>query len=255
MELKKLETQQDSGYADTMAALKNAEQSLPSYSGSYDSEIKSIYNKIVNREGFKYDFAADPIYRSYQDRYRREGRLAMRDSMAESANLTGGYASSYSQAVGQQQYEAYLEKLGQVMPELYSAAYERYKYEGDRLNAQFNAASSLGQSEYNRYADELERDFEQEKFKYQQKSDAYDALADAIITSGYSPSKAELNRTGMSAELAQALKHEYMRRNELLPEQQDDDEPASYNAYYYGYSEKAGGGSSGSVEATKLRKN
>ena len=58
-----------------------------------------------------------------------------------------------------------------------------------------------------------------------------------------------------TTELAEALKHEYMRRNELLPEQQDDEEPASYNAYYYGYSEKAGGGSSGSVEATKLRKN
>ena len=50
-----------------------------------------------------------------------------KSTMGQAAALTGGYGSSYSQAVGQEQYGAYLEKLGNVMPQLYSAAYSRYK--------------------------------------------------------------------------------------------------------------------------------
>ena len=61
-----------------------------------------------------------------------EGSRAMRDTMGQAAALTGGYGSSYAQSAGQQQYALYLQKLGEAMPELYQAAYERYSAEGDR---------------------------------------------------------------------------------------------------------------------------
>ena len=89
-------------YRNTMAALKEAEYAEPAYSGSYDREIKNIYDKIVNREGFKYEYSSDPVYGAYRDTYKKQGELAMRDSMGTAANLTGGYASSYAQSVGQQ---------------------------------------------------------------------------------------------------------------------------------------------------------
>lgn len=109
-------------YKSTMETLRQAEQELPSFSGSYDDEIGRLYDRIINREGFRYDMNSDPLYMSYRDRYAREGRLAMKNTMGQAAALTGGYGSSYSQAVGQEQYGAYLEKLGNVMPQLYSAA-------------------------------------------------------------------------------------------------------------------------------------
>lgn len=103
-------------YESTMETLRQAEQELPSFSGSYDDEIGRLYDRIINREGFRYDMNSDPLYMSYRDRYAREGRLAMKNTMGQAAALTGGYGSSYSQAVGQEQYGAYLEKLGNVMP-------------------------------------------------------------------------------------------------------------------------------------------
>ena len=131
-----VQTQSGSAYGSVMEALQRAEQSLPDLSTSYDSEIRSLYEKIVNRPAFSYDASTDPLYGMYRDSYVREGSLAMRDTIGRSAALTGGYGSSYAQSVGQQQYGEYLRKLGDVMPELYGAAYKRWQAEGDALNSQ-----------------------------------------------------------------------------------------------------------------------
>ena len=233
MKLNETETSAAGGsaYSNTMAALKQAETNLPGYSGSYDSEIKSIYDKIVNRQGFKYEYSADPVYGAYKEQYTRQGRLAMRDSMAQAADLTGGYGSSYAQSVGQQQYGAYLEKLNQVMPELYSAAYERYKAEGERLNSQLGAASSLAEMEYGRYADERNCQSEDEKLEYQKKSEAFKNLYDIIFNTGYEPSEEELEHSGMSREQASALSYEFKRRNGLLPVEKSASSGGGINYY------------------------
>ena len=217
MMAEEFENRGGAGYRNTMAALKKAERAEPAYSGSYDREIKNIYDKIVNREGFKYEYSSDPVYGAYRDSYKKQGQLAMRDSMGTAANLTGGYGSSYAQSVGQQQYGAYLEKLSALMPELYSAAYDRYKAEGDRLNAQLSAASSLANMEYGRYADTMDRQNQRENQAYQMQQDAYKKLADIISGTGYVPSDEELAAGGMSRSQADALGYEFMRVNGLLP--------------------------------------
>lgn len=55
-------------YESTMETLRQAEQELPSFSGSYDDEIGRLYDRIINREGFRYDMNSDPLY------IRRAGR-------------------------------------------------------------------------------------------------------------------------------------------------------------------------------------
>ena len=74
-------------YESTMETLRQAEQELPSFSGSYDDEIGRLYDRIINREGFRYDMNSDPLYMSYRDRYAREGRLAMKNTMGQAAAL------------------------------------------------------------------------------------------------------------------------------------------------------------------------
>ena len=207
---------QSAGYANTMSALRKAETALPGYSGSYDREIKSIYDKIVNRQGFKYEYSSDPVYGAYRDNYAKQGRLAMEHSMSAAADLTGGYGSSYAQSVGQEQYGAYLEKLNQIMPELYSAAYQRYMDEGDRLEARLGAASSLADMEYQRYADEQDWQKVDEKLEYQKQADAYENMYELIYNTGYEPSDAELAASGMSREQAAALKNEFTRRTTVV---------------------------------------
>ena len=123
-------------YSNTMAALKESEFALPEFSSSYDEQITELYNKIVSREPFKYDPMSDSLYGQYRQQYTQMGRMAMRDSMGKATALTGGYGSSYAQKVGQQEYDEYLQKLGELIPELYAAAYQRYKDQGEALESQ-----------------------------------------------------------------------------------------------------------------------
>lgn len=95
-----------------------------------DAELERLYAAITGRPAFSYDPASDPVYDSYAQSYQRRGRLAMRDTMGQAAALTGGYGSSYAQSVGQQQYDSYLQSLGEALPELYGMAWQRYNAEG-----------------------------------------------------------------------------------------------------------------------------
>lgn len=193
------------------------EEKKETYSGAYDADVKQSYEKLKNRPAFRYEASSDPSYRAYRDSYKREGEAAMKSTMAEAADLTGGYGSSYSQRVGQQQYGEYLKKLSDVMPELYSKAYQRYKDEGEALNNELAAARGMADSDYKRYKDERDRADEQAKFDYTKQKDAYSNLAQLIASTGYMPSAEELERAGMSQEQAYALGYEFMRQNELLP--------------------------------------
>ncbi|MGI5976158.1 MAG: hypothetical protein ACOX68_00480 [Candidatus Limivicinus sp.] len=128
----------------------------PHYKGSYEDELRESYDRLSTRPDFKYDLRADPLYRQYRDDYTRRGKEAMRDTVGRASALTGGYSSSYAENAGQQQYDASLRELGEIVPELYSLAYSRYQNEGDRLREDNELLQNLRDREYERYADELE---------------------------------------------------------------------------------------------------
>lgn len=230
-------------YAGTMAALKQAERELPDFTSSYDGEISRIFDKIVQRPAFRFDPESDPLYGSYRDRYVREGRLAMRDTMGQAAHLTGGYGSSYGQAVGQQQYGAYLQKLGDAMPELYGAALKRWQAEGDQLSGQLSAATAMAQNAYGRAQDKANRAADIEQKGYDRRQTAYKNLVEIISRSGYAPNAGELAEAGMSKEQADALRQEYLRANGLLR--------TSGSAVSYGGINYYGGGSGTKDKATE----
>ena len=206
-----LKTGSDGAYGSTMEALRRAETSLPDLTTSYDGEIRSLYEKIVNRPAFRYEAESDPLYGMYRDRYVREGSLAMRDTIGRSAALTGGYGSSYAQSVGQQQYDAYLQKLNDVMPELYGAAFKRWQAEGEAMSDQLGHATALAQDEYGRKRDKRSMAADIEKKDYDRRWAAYQSLISVIAQSGYQPSDQELAETGMSRALADALLKEFQR--------------------------------------------
>lgn len=147
-------------------------QSKPEYKASYEAALSDVYNQIETRPHFDYDPNSDGLYRKYKSDYIRQGQLAMKDSMGQASALTGGYGSSYAQNVGQQQYDAYLEKLGDIVPELYQLAYSRYSDEGDRLLQQYEHLQDLRDAEYRRYTDELDRYNEEQQFAYQREKEA-----------------------------------------------------------------------------------
>lgn len=125
------------------------------YVSPYAGQIQSLLGQIQNRDPFEYDFNADPLYQQYKDQYMQGGKLAMMDTMADAAGLTGGYASSYANTAGNQAYQMYLGQLNNVIPQLYDAAYGRYMDEGNALYDQMNLLQGLDSAEYSRYADSV----------------------------------------------------------------------------------------------------
>ena len=135
------------------------------YQSQWDGELTDLYNRIANRKPFSYDIGTDPVYQQYREQYQRQGRLAMQDTMGQAAALTGGYGSTYGEQVGQQAYNAYLQNLNDIVPDLYNAAYNRYRDEGTDLYNQYGLLSDRENQAYNRYRDAV--------------SDYYSDLSDA----------------------------------------------------------------------------
>ena len=99
--------------------------------------------------------------------------------MGKAAALTGGYGNTYAQTAGQQSYEAYMQQLGSVIPELYDRAYDRYTAEGEALYKEAVAHENRRQQAYS----ELE----------------------ALVEAGYDPTKEELEEAGMTRAQANAI--------------------------------------------------
>lgn len=135
------------------------QQHLAQKPGDYQSpwadQLTDIINKINNREDFSYDLNGDALYQQYKDQFTTQGKLAMMDTMGQAAALTGGYGNSYSQSVGQQAYQGYLQGLNDKVPELYQLALNQYNAEGDEMYNQFALMSGLEDQEYSRYRDSV----------------------------------------------------------------------------------------------------
>jgi hypothetical protein len=196
----------------------------PAYDDSLRQQQNAVYGQLANRGPFQYDPKADPLYGIYRDRYVQNGRMAMKDTMGQAAALTGGYGSSYGQAVGQQQYDAYLQGLTDVIPELYGQAYQQYQDEGDRLMQQYQMLGAQADTAYNQYRDRMgdwqyERAWQEQQAQtaYAQQQDAFAQLYSMIGATGYVPTAEELAAAGMSQEAADALRNEYLRKTGQLP--------------------------------------
>lgn len=232
----------DAAYQQALQALQQAQNSKPSYAGTYDPQLQEIYDKIVNRDKFQYDLNGDMLYQQYKDNYVNLGKMSMKDTMGQAAALTGGYGSSYGQSVGQQQYDAYLQQLNDVVPELYGMALDQYNAEGDRMLQQYNMVADMRDDEYGKYQDALsqywanvdylqgqadnayDRSYnnwinayqmqqEAEEKEYDRAREEYDRLAELISTTGYEPTWIETFVAGMSPQ--QVLAYQTYYKNNM----------------------------------------
>lgn len=123
--------------------------------GTYGQQMQDALKAIQDRPKFRYDLNGDALYQQYKDKYVQQGKQAMQDTMGQAAALTGGYGSTYSQSAGQQQYNAYLQSLNDVVPELYQLALNRYQMEGDDLQTQYALLADQYNTEYGQYRDKV----------------------------------------------------------------------------------------------------
>lgn len=185
---------QQSRYDAIMAKIEAAEQERPEYTGTYDDDLNALYEKIMGREKFTYDPNRDSMYQQYRDLYVQQGQQAMADTMGQAAGLTGGYSSSYGQNVGQQAYNAYLQKLNEIVPDLYGAAAEQYAREGEALYDQYAMLGDLRDQEYGRHQDELDQYWQKLGWLADQADTAYQQERDKIADEQWEREFAEAQR-------------------------------------------------------------
>lgn len=134
------------------------------YQSQWQTQLNDTMSKIMNRDKFSYDVNGDALYQQYKDKYIQQGKMAMQDTMGQAAAMTGGYGNSYAASVGNQAYQASLQNLNDVIPELYQMAYDRYNQEGQDLLNQYGLLSDRENTDYGRHRDKVsdfytERDY------------------------------------------------------------------------------------------------
>ena len=137
-------------YRDSVAAMQPGE-----YDSGFEDQLQALYDQIEGREAFSYDPEEDEAYRRYARLYAAQGAAAMEDTMGQAASLTGGYGSSYAQAVGQQAYDRYLGELAALVPELRQAALAEYRQEGQALTDRYNMLNQQEKAGYDRWQDRV----------------------------------------------------------------------------------------------------
>lgn len=145
--------------------LNNHNASKPGeYQSKYQAVADEVLNNYMNRDKFSYDLNGDALYQQYKDKYITQGKMASQDVMAQASAMTGGYGNSYAATVGNQAYQASLQNLNDVVPELYQMAYNQYQQEGQDMLTQYGIYMDRENQDYSRYRDTVsdwatERDY------------------------------------------------------------------------------------------------
>jgi hypothetical protein len=123
------------------------------YQSQWQTQLNDTMNKIMNREKFSYDLNGDALYQQFKDKFIQQGKMASADVMGQAAAMTGGYGNSYAATVGNQAYQASLQNLNDIVPELYQMALDRYNQEGQELLNQYGILGDRENTDYGRYRD------------------------------------------------------------------------------------------------------
>lgn len=170
-------------------------------------QLNDIMNKILNREEFSFDLNGDALFQQYKDMAIQQGQLASEDVMGQAAAMTGGYGNSYAQSVGHQAYNQQLDKLNEIVPDLYQLAYEKYNQEGQDLYDKASILMAMEQQEYDRGRDAIDDQWRQKTWDYQLEQDqkAYDAAVARAVNEQNQANREDRNNTisGIEADLAE----------------------------------------------------
>jgi hypothetical protein len=127
------------------------------YNQQWSKQLDTLVNEYMGRGPFQYDQNEDVMWQQAKKTGLDAANLAMRDTTAQAAALSGGYGNSYAATVGQQVYNEGVADIMAMAPEYYQAAYQRYKDEGDTMLQNIGLVQSMDDAAYARYVDALNR--------------------------------------------------------------------------------------------------
>lgn len=137
------------------------------YKSPYAKQLTTVTNSLLNRNKFAYDMNADAMYNTYKDQYMKYGNMAMRDTLGDTAGLTGGMVSSAAINAGNSAYQAQMDALNDKVTDLYGQALSKYNTETNDLYSRFNLLYQLDGQKYQQYRDDVSDDFNERKLQYE----------------------------------------------------------------------------------------
>ena len=136
-------------------ALEHQGKKPGSYVSQWQQQLDAAMEKILNREKFSYDLNGDALYRQYKDQAVKNGKLAMMDTLGQSAGLTGGYGSSYGQTAAQQSYLKSMDALADKAASFYDRAKAEYDRQGEQDREDYDLLQQRESSSRSQYDKEL----------------------------------------------------------------------------------------------------
>ena len=136
---------------------ENALAALGDFSWAKQGDYDKLLSDYQNRKEFSYDFNSDALYQQFVDKYIQQGKMAMQDTMGQAAAMTGGYGNSYAVTAGNQAYQAQLQNINDIMPELYQMAVDRYNQQGQDMLNMIGLMGNERNYEYGLYGDKYNR--------------------------------------------------------------------------------------------------
>lgn len=174
-----------------------------------EKDSKDAWDAYFDYGDFNFDFDVneDELYLQYADMYSKNAEKAMKDAIAKSASLTGGYANSWSQSAGQQAYQGVMDNLGEVALEIEDRAYDR---EYDKW---LNERSGL--LEKAEYADSR-IDY------YNTKTSEGLSYVQGLLASGITPTDEDIAASGLTTEQFAELQSIYSQALTVAAEAEED---------------------------------
>lgn len=198
-------------YYQAMEETKRLLEDLKGGRTSFTDKITNTLQAIEDTPDFQYDFNKDPLFQNMLNAYMRDGRVAMQDTMGQAAALTGGYGSSYSQAVGNQAYNRMVQEAYDNLPDYYNMALTKYQYD---LQNKYNLLGEYRASD----ATEYERKYNDWANQYTMANDQFNRELQKANFDEQSRQWAE-NLTESSRQHAQSLSAQTAMHAQSLSEQ------------------------------------
>lgn len=199
-------------YNQAMAYTNQLLEQLSSGRTSYTDQIKDLMGQIQNRDKFQYDVAEDTMFQQYLGSMMQSGQTAMQDTIGQASALTGGYASTYAQSVGNQAYNSYIQDAYNNLPEYYNMALEAYQMEGQEMYNQLSMLNEADATEFQRMYDSWNANFTNAQNMYAQE---YGAWQDGI-NNAYNSANLQLNEHGMAVDNAYNMYQASQNRADTL---------------------------------------
>ena len=134
------------GDIEKNAGIKGAQKSREENFGKVESDA---LNALITQKPFSYEVETDPVYQAYKKQYEREAEMASRRVLNDNnTSVTGASGAVLSEAIAA--HDAELDKITDMIPELYENAYKRYKDENDVLSGNLKTINDVANDYYDR---------------------------------------------------------------------------------------------------------